>query len=87
MQAAVEAFLDGAFAGHMIATVHATDSRELDWLMVDPAFHGLGVADALMQVGVDWLGSRRGALRPRWISLSWGSPSSHQAGYGLGARG
>jgi ribosomal protein S18 acetylase RimI-like enzyme len=59
------AFVDGAFAGYMIATVHATDSRELDWLMVDPAFHGRGVADALMQAGVDWLGRDR----PMWLNV------------------
>lgn len=59
------AFVDGAFAGYMIATVDATDSRELDWLMVDPAFHGRGVADALMQAGVDWLGRDR----PMWLNV------------------
>ena len=50
------AFVDGAFAGYVIATVHDPDDRELDWLMVDPPFHGSGVAEALMRAGVDWLG-------------------------------
>ena len=59
------AFVDGAFTGYMIATVHAADSRELDWLMVDPAFHGHGVADALLQAGVDWLGRDR----PMWLNV------------------
>ena len=59
------AFIDCAFAGYMIATVHAPDSRELDWLMVDPAFHGRGVADVLMTAGVDWLGRDR----PMWLNV------------------
>ncbi|WP_395622781.1 GNAT family N-acetyltransferase [Sphingomonas daechungensis] len=59
------AFVDGAFAGYVISTVHASDSRELDWLMVDPAFHGNGVADALMSAGVDWLGRDR----PMWLNV------------------
>ena len=59
------AFVEGQFGGYMIATVHATDSRELDWLMVDPAFHGCGVADALMRAGVDWLGQDR----PMWLNV------------------
>src|SRR4051812_36649162 len=37
------ALLDGAFAGYVIATLHAEDDRELDWLMVHPDFHGAGV--------------------------------------------
>lgn len=59
------AFVDGKFAGYMIATVHAPDNRELDWLMVDPAFHGRGVADALMRAGVEWLGRDR----PMWLNV------------------
>ena len=59
------AFVDGQFAGYVISTVHAPDSRELDWLMVDPAFHGSGVADELMNVGVDWLGRDR----PMWLNV------------------
>ena len=49
----------------LISTIHAPDSRELDWLMVDPAFHGRGVADVLMQAGVDWLGRDR----PMWLNV------------------
>jgi len=59
------AFVDGNFAGYVISTIHAPDSRELDWLMVDPAFHGSGVADLLMQAGVDWLGRDR----PMWLNV------------------
>ena len=59
------AFIDGEFAGYMIATVHGPDSRELDWLMVDPAFHGHGIADKLMKAGVDWLGRDR----PMWLNV------------------
>jgi ribosomal protein S18 acetylase RimI-like enzyme len=61
----IAAFVDGAFAGYMIATVHGPDSRELDWLMVDPAFHGQGVADELMKAGVEWLGRDR----PMWLNV------------------
>lgn len=59
------ACIDGAFAGYMIATVHSPDSRELDWLMVDPAFHGTGVADALMRTGMEWLGLGH----PMWLNV------------------
>lgn len=59
------AFVEGQFAGYMIATVHARDDRELDWLMVDPAFHGRGIADALMRAGMDWLGTGR----PMWLNV------------------
>lgn len=59
------AFMGEAFAGFMIATVHAPDDRELDWMMVDPAFHGTGVADALMRSGMDWLGMER----PMWLNV------------------
>lgn len=59
------AFVGDAFAGYMIATVHAPEDRELDWLMVDPAFHGSGVADALMRSGMDWLGTDR----PMWLNV------------------
>lgn len=53
------AFNRGRLAGFMIATRHAPDDLELDWLMVDPAEHGGGTAAALMQEGLDWLGSDR----------------------------
>ena len=59
------AFVDGAFAGYMIATVHAPNDRELDWMMVDPAFHGSDVANALMRAGVEWLGTDR----PMWLNV------------------
>ena len=59
------AFLDRRFAGYVISTIHSPESRELDWLMVDPAFHGTGVADALMRSGVDWLGRDR----PMWLNV------------------
>ena len=53
------AFVDGAPAGFVIATRHAADDLELDWLMVHPDFHGSGVAAALMRAGIDWLGPDR----------------------------
>lgn len=59
------AFVGEEFAGYMIATVHAPDDRELDWMMVDPDFHGNGVADALMRSGMEWLG----ADRPMWLNV------------------
>ena len=59
------AFVDGAFAGYVIATLHAADDRELDWLMVHPAFHGTGVAAALMEAGMAWLGTDR----PMWLNV------------------
>ena len=75
-----QAFLDAAHAGHqhlsaafaadrlaglMIATRHAPGDHELDWLMVDPAWHGRGLAAALMAEGIDWLG----ADRPMWLTV------------------
>ena len=65
LQLFTAAFADGSFAGYMIATIHAPDDRELDWLMVDPAFHGSDVSNALMQAGVDWLGRDR----PMWLNV------------------
>ena len=59
------AFVDGAFAGYVIATCHAEHDRELDWLMVDPRFHGTPVSAALMRAGIDWLG----ADRPLWLNV------------------
>lgn len=59
------AFVGEEFAGYMIATVHAPDDRELDWMMVDPAFHGSGVADALMRSGMEWLGEDG----PMWLNV------------------
>ena len=59
------AFVGEEFAGYMIATIHAPDDRELDWMMVDPAFHGSGVAGALMRSGMKWLG----VDRPMWLNV------------------
>jgi ribosomal protein S18 acetylase RimI-like enzyme len=56
---------DGRLAGFVIATVHADDDRELDWLMVDPEHHGSGLAAALMEAGMAWLG----ADRPMWLNV------------------
>ncbi|MEA3057269.1 MAG: hypothetical protein QOF34_84 [Sphingomonadales bacterium] len=58
--------MEGAnLAGFVIATVHDEDSRELDWLMVDPSFHGSGVAQRLMQAGIAWLGEDRA----QWLNV------------------
>lgn len=59
------AFVQGRLAGYVIATRHAGDDRELDWLMVDPDFHGSGQAGLLMQAGLDWLGSDQ----PVWLNV------------------
>ena len=59
------AFVDETLAGYVIATRHGDDDLELDWLMVDPARHGGGVAAALMQSGLDWLGPDR----PLWLNV------------------
>jgi ribosomal protein S18 acetylase RimI-like enzyme len=59
------AFVDDQFAGYVISTIHAPDDLELDWLMVDPAFHGRCVADVLMRAGMEWLG----ADRPVWLNV------------------
>ena len=61
----VTATLDGRLAGFVIATVHAEDNRELDWLMVDPDFHGNGIASLLMRAGIAWLGDDR----PMWLNV------------------
>lgn len=55
----VAAFVAGRFAGFVIATLHAPDDRELDWLMVHPDFHGTAVSTALMKAGMAWLGTGR----------------------------
>ena len=59
------AFVEGAFAGYLIATAHAADDLELDWLMVDPRFHGTPVSVALMEAGIAWLG----ADKPLWLNV------------------
>lgn len=61
----VAAFVEGVFAGYVIATVHGPDSLELDWMMVHPDFHGTPVSAVLMQAGIDWLG----ADRPLWLNV------------------
>lgn len=50
------AFVDGVFAGYLIATRHAGDNLELDWLMVHPDYHGTDVSTLLMKIGIAWLG-------------------------------
>lgn len=61
----VTAMVDERLAGFVIATIHAEDDRELDWLMVDPDFHGNGIASQLMCAGVEWLGQDR----PMWLNV------------------
>jgi ribosomal protein S18 acetylase RimI-like enzyme len=56
---------DGALSGYMIATRHAPGDHELDWLMVHPRRHGSGIAAALMQEGLNWLGS----ADPVWLNV------------------
>jgi ribosomal protein S18 acetylase RimI-like enzyme len=50
------AFAGARLAGFMIATRHAADDLELDWLMIDPREHGTGLAASLMREGIEWLG-------------------------------
>ena len=59
------AFAAERLAGFMIATRHGPDDLELDWLMVDPARHGTGLAALLMQEGMSWLGLER----PMWLTV------------------
>lgn len=59
------AFVGAELAGYVIATRHGSGDLELDWLMVDPAFHGSGVAAGLMQAGIAWLGEDR----PMWLNV------------------
>ena len=61
----VAAFADGRFAGFVIATLHDAESRELDWLMVHPDFHGSPVSRTLMDAGMAWLGTER----PMWLNV------------------
>ena len=61
----VTASLEGRLAGFVIATIHAHDDRELDWLMVDPSFHGAGVGSPLIRAGMQWLGTDR----PMWLNV------------------
>lgn len=59
------AFVDELPAGYVIATRHAPDDLELDWLMVHPRHHGSGVSAALMQAGMEWLGIDK----PLWLNV------------------
>lgn len=56
---------DGAPAGYVIATRHGPGDHELDWLMVDPRWHGSGLAAVLMEEGLGWLGRDR----PAWLTV------------------
>lgn len=40
----------------LVATRHSKTDLEIDWLMVDPAYHGTGIADVLISCGLLWLG-------------------------------
>jgi ribosomal protein S18 acetylase RimI-like enzyme len=59
------AFVDGRLAGYVVATRHDPDDLELDWMMVHPRHHGVGVARALMNEGLTWLG----VDRPIWLNV------------------
>lgn len=61
----VGAFVDGKLGGFLISTLHAEDSREINWMMVHPLHHGLGVGAALMRSGIDWLD----ASQPQWLNV------------------
>jgi ribosomal protein S18 acetylase RimI-like enzyme len=61
----VAAFIHDDLAGFVVATQHAARGLELDWLMVDPAFHGSGIADDLMEAGLKWLGKDN----PIWLGV------------------
>jgi len=50
------AFVNGVFAGYLIATRHPGGDLELDWLMVHPDYHGSDVSTQLMKIGIAWLG-------------------------------
>ena len=64
-QRLVCAFVEGRLGGFLIATRHAADSREIDWMMVHPDHHGLSIAAALMRAGIDWLDPRQ----PQWLTV------------------
>lgn len=59
------AFDGERLAGFVIATRHGAGDHELDWLMVDPALHGRGLAAALMEEGLAWLGPDE----PIWLTV------------------
>jgi ribosomal protein S18 acetylase RimI-like enzyme len=60
------AFAGKELVGFVIATIHDAQSRELDWLFVDPGRHGSGLADTLMRVGMNWLGTDK----PMWLNVA-----------------
>ncbi|MEO7602387.1 MAG: GNAT family N-acetyltransferase [Sphingomicrobium sp.] len=60
------AFDGKGLAGFVIATVHDEQSREMDWLFVDPDRHGSGIAGTLMRAGMEWLGMDR----PMWLNVA-----------------
>jgi ribosomal protein S18 acetylase RimI-like enzyme len=64
-QRLVAALVERDLAGFVIATRHAADNLELDWLMVDPAHHGSGLAARLMEAALHWLG----AGEPIWLTV------------------
>jgi ribosomal protein S18 acetylase RimI-like enzyme len=59
------AFNEAGLAGFVVATRHAPDDLELDWMMVHPRHHGSGAASSLMREGLDWLGR----AHPIWLSV------------------
>lgn len=61
----VAAFVEGRFAGYVIATRHGVGDHELDWLMVHPDFHGTPVSRDLMHAGMNWLGLNT----PMWLTV------------------
>ena len=64
-QMLVCAFIEGRLGGFLISTRHAADNREIDWMMVHPSHHGLGVGASLMRAGIDWLDARQ----PQWLNV------------------
>lgn len=64
-QMLVCAFIEGKLGGFLISTLHAEDNREIDWMMVHPSHHGLGVGASLMRAGINWLD----AARPQWLNV------------------
>ena len=59
------AFDESGIAGFMVATRHSQTSLELDWMMLHPRGQGTGVAGALMEEGLDWLGPDN----PIWLNV------------------
>lgn len=55
-RAAFVAKLDGRLAGFVLADRLDPDVPEIGWLMVAPRHHGIGVAQALMDAALGWIG-------------------------------